>query len=234
MRRLSLEPQGFTRIKGDAAILDKPTGTGVIMTSLATRKTMKLFTALSLFVVLTVSCIGSSSKSANETPLPKAPDGYMWERFSEIQSAFLCPTGWHRFDKAGLSSHTYVISKESVATNGVFETGLTMQAIKSLQKKKGMPPSVLAIQMAQGILGQRENKKLSTQDVSSGPFRAFFIRYRNAPEVAKPIVIHQVFIANDKKDTLFIVTFEAPEKSWDEAWRIGEPMVKKFLIDDEY
>lgn len=195
---------------------------------------MKILTTVFLFALLAWSCIGSPAKSANDTPLPKAPDGYTWERFAEIQSAFLCPTGWYRFDKKGASSHTYVISKESVKTNGVFETGLTMQAIKGLQEKKGLPPSVFAVQMAQGLLELKENKKLSVQDVSSGPFKAFFVRYRNAPEVAKPIVVHQVFIANDKKDTLFIVTFEAPEESWKEAWQIGEPMVKKFLIDDEY
>jgi hypothetical protein len=195
---------------------------------------MKILTIISLFAVFTVVCLADSPKPANETPLPKAPDGYTWERFTEIQSAFLRPTGWHRFDKAGSSSHTYVISKESVKTNGSFETGLTMQAVKAIQEKKGIPPSAFAVQMAQGILEKKENKKLSTQDVSSGPFKAFFIRYRNAPEVATPIVIHQVFIANDKKDTLFIVTFEAPEKSWTQAWRLGEPMIKNFLIDDEY
>lgn len=195
---------------------------------------MKILTTFCLLAVLTGACLGGPAKSGNETILPEAPDGYKWERFTKIQSAFLRPTGWHIFDKAGASSHTYVISKESVATNGVFETGLTMQAIKSLQEKKGVSPFTVATQMAQDILGKKENTRISTQDLSSGPFKAFFIRYRNAPSDAKPIIIHQVFIANDKQDTLFIITFEAPEKSWDEAWRIGEPMVKKFLIDDEY
>jgi hypothetical protein len=79
-----------------------------------------------------------------------------------------------------------------------------------------------------------ENTKLSTQDLSSGPFKAFGLRYRNAPDVAKPIIIHQVCIANDKQDTLFIVTLESPEVSWEATWKLGEVMHKKFLIDDEY
>lgn len=195
---------------------------------------MKSLTIISLFVMFAAACLAETAKSANETQLPKAPDGYIWESFTEIQSSFLRPAGWHRFDKAGLSSFTYVISKESVKTDGAFETGLTMQAVKGIQEKKGVSPFTLAVQTGQGILEKKENTELSTKDVSSGPFKAFFIRYRNAPEGAKPIIIHQVFIANEKKDTLFIVTFEAPERSWAEAWRIGEPMVKKFLIDDEY
>ncbi len=180
------------------------------------------------------ACLAEPSKSANDTPLPKAPEGYRWERFKEVQSAFLCPTNWHRIDKAGASSHTYALSKDPVKTNDLFETGLTLQVVKGLEKKKGIAPSLTALKMGQAVLKSRDNKQLDMQDVSSGPFKAFFIRYRNAPPVANPIVIHQVYISNDKKDTLFVVTFEAPEPSWDEAWKIGEPMVKMFLIDDEY
>jgi hypothetical protein len=204
---------------------------------MATERTkMKLFVAVSMCLVLAHACPASadSVRPANETPLPQAPDGYKWERFLEVQSAFLRPAGWYTYHKAGSNSHTYVISKESVATNGVFETGLTLQVVKGLMVKKGAPPSRVAVQMAQGLLDKQDNTKISSKDISSGPFQAFFLRYRNAPARAKPIVIHQVFIANDKMDTLFIVTFEAPEKEWNEAWRLGEPMVKKFLIDDAY
>jgi len=173
-------------------------------------------------------------KPANETELPRPPNGYRWERFTEIQSAFLCPTNWHRFHKAGSNSHTYVLSLESVREKGSFETGLTVQAIKGLQKYKGMPPSSFAIGMAQMTLEKKENTKLSKHDLSSGPFKAFGLRYRNAPEVAKPIIIHQVCIANDKQDTLFIVTLESLESSWNATWKLGELMLKQFLIDDEY
>ncbi len=174
------------------------------------------------------------AKSTNDTPLPPSPDGYRWERFTEVQSAFLCPTNWHRFHKPGNSSHTYVLSKESVEDEGSFETGLTVQVIKGIQMHKGMPPSAFATGMAQSSLGQKENTMLSSQDLSSGPFKAFGLRYRNAPAVAKPIIIHQVLIANDKTDTLFVVTLESPESSWEETWKLGEVMLKRFLIDDEY
>jgi hypothetical protein len=188
---------------------------------------------ISAQVIMSV-CFGETKKLANETPLPKAPEGYKWERFLEVKSAFLCPTNWHRIQKAAGSSHTYALSKEPVKTNGLFETGLTLQVVKGLQKKTGVALSVTASKMGEAVLRSKDNKKLDMKDVSSGPFKAFFIRYRNAPPVKTPIVIHQVYISNDKKDTLFIVTFEAPEKSWEEAWKIGEPMVKMFLIDDEY
>ena len=195
---------------------------------------MKLLVVIATCLSFSTVFAAEPARPANETPLPKEPAGYRWERFTEVQSAFLCPDGWYTFHKAGTNSHTYVISKESVATNGLFETGLTLQAVKGLLTKKGVSPSGFAVQMAQGLLEKHENTTLSTQDISSGPFKAFFLRYRNAPATVKPIVVHKVFIANNKKDTLFIVTFEAPEKQWDEAWRLGEPMVKKFLIDDEY
>ncbi len=195
---------------------------------------MKTLIANLAIALVAAPLFAGEAKSTNDTPLPPSPDGYRWERFAEVQSAFLCPTNWHRFHKPGNSSHTYVLSKESVEVKGSFETGLTVQVIKGIQKHKGMPPSAFTIGMAQTTLGKKENTKLSTQDLSSGPFKAFGLRYRNAPEVAKPIIIHQVCIANDKTDTLFIVTLESPESSWEETWRLGEVMLKRFLIDDEY
>lgn len=197
---------------------------------------MRTSIRIAILVTALLSSLGFAQerKSANETELPLPPSGYRWERFTEIQSAFLCPTNWHRFHKAGNNSHTFVLSRESVREKGSFETGLTVQAIKGIQKYKGMPPSVFAINMAQMTLEKKENTKLSTHDLSSGPFKAFGIRYRNAPEVAKPIVVHQVCIANDKRDTLFIVVLESPESSWEATWRLGEVMLKQFVIDDEY
>jgi hypothetical protein len=195
---------------------------------------MKRLLVLVAVFSMTLFGYGKPAQSTNETKLPEAPDGYRWERFAEVQSAFLCPVGWHRFHKAGVSSHTYSLSVESVAEHGSFETGMTLQVIKDLMKKKGIPPSVFAIEMTQLALKKPENARISSEDLSSGPFKAFGVRYRNAPSVAIPIIIHQVAIANDKTDTLFIATFEAPENTWTQAWKLGEVMIKKFLIDDEY
>ena len=189
-----------------------------------------------LLVVLSLSLLGygTPTRSTNETALPEAPAGYRWERFVEVQSAFLCPVGWHRVHRAGFSSHSYALSAESVEDAGSFETGMTLQVIKDLMKNKGMPPSVFAIEMTQLALNKPENSRISSEDLSSGPFKAFGVRYKNAPAVAKPIIIHQVSIANDKQDTLYVVTFEAPESSWDHAWKLGEVMLKRFCIDDQY
>jgi len=40
-------------------------------------------------------------------------------------------------------------------------------------------------------------------------------------------------VANDKTGTLFLVVFEAPTASWEEAWKTGESIFKKMLLDDE-
>ena len=52
--------------------------------------------------------------------------------------------------------------------------------------------------------------------------------------MALPIIIHKVFISNDKTGSLYIVSFEAPKSDWDEAWKIGETMLKYYLVDDEF
>ncbi|CAM2070247.1 hypothetical protein SCOR_33050 [Sulfidibacter corallicola] len=177
--------------------------------------------------------LGQDSK-AHDDSMPPPPSGYTWQQFSEINSAFLKPNGWFFKHEQRGSAHVYVISQESVLEHGSFTTGLTLQVIKFIQKKEGLPASVFAIRMAQAINESSENTILSSADLGTGPFKAFGIRYRNAPVVGEPIIVHQNYIANDKRDTLFIVTFESPEKEWANAWAIGEKILKQFLIDDEY
>jgi hypothetical protein len=67
--------------------------------------------------VLALLLLASSAPagSVNEMKLPATPEGYGRERFTEVQCAFLYPKEWHRFHKAGASSHTYTLSQESVA-----------------------------------------------------------------------------------------------------------------------
>jgi hypothetical protein len=38
-------------------------------------------------------------------------------------------------------------------------------------------------------------------------------------------------LANAKTDTLYLLTFESPEKDWAEAWQLGEAMLKEGVLD---
>jgi hypothetical protein len=55
----------------------------------------------------------------------------------------------------------------------------------------------------------------------------------NAPAGKESITVCQLLIANDKTGTLFLTIFEAPTANWDEAWKTGEVILRKMLLDDE-
>lgn len=175
-----------------------------------------------------------SKKMANDMPLPEAPANYTWVRMPQIMSAFLKPTDWYEHDKKSNGSHTFALSKESVKQQGSFETGLTVIAIKNVMDKLHFPPYTVSLQMFDGIKQNPSNTIIETRDTSQGPFKSFIVRYENHPEVAKPIIVHKIYIANDKTGSLYIVSFEAPKSEWDEAWKIGETILKYYLVDDEF
>jgi hypothetical protein len=39
---------------------------------------------------------------------------------------------------------------------------------------------------------------------------------------------------NDRTGTVFLVTFESPEAEWDEAWKIGQALLKSLTFDEKF
>ena len=173
-------------------------------------------------------------KPVNETALPESPDGFSWVRMPKAMAAFLKPDGWFQKNKSTEDAVTYVIAKEDVTKNNYFDTGLTVIAIEDLHKKSGVVPFLLALAMADEIEKDSDNKVLDIEELSQGPFNSFGVKYENHPANMPAIVVHKVFISNDSTGSLYIVNFEAPKDEWDEAWKMGEVMLKKYLIDDEF
>ena len=52
-------------------------------------------------------------------------------RKPKAMAAFVKPDGWFTKNKCTIYAFIYTISKESVDVNGSFETGLTVQALKT-------------------------------------------------------------------------------------------------------
>ena len=45
-----------------------------------------------------------------------------------------------------------------------------------------------------------------------------------------PLTIDNLAVANDRTGTLYLLVFESPEDTWDAAWEVAAPMLKRFLI----
>lgn len=165
---------------------------------------------------------------------PPAPAGYTWKLISGMEAAFLMPDHWHYIRQDGKDAVSFAISKESAIDRGSFDTGFTVQIMKNVPEKQGVLPSVFAISMAQGVMSGKGNTVLSSHEFDNGPFKGFGLRYRNAPGSVSPVIIHQVYFGNDQTGTLWIITFEAPEDKWEADWAVGEVIVKRMMLDDEF
>lgn len=181
--------------------------------------------------IISLSFLSICSFAGNK--LPPAPAGYEWVRCGDNKMGLLKPEGWYHRSKKKGDTETHAVSVEDSRKNGIFETGLTLNIVKHVDKKTGAPAS----EYAKKFIHKACEEKTVLLDVFSkppmGPFKSYGCRVRSQKEGDIAIVIHFFILANDKKGTLFLYQFEAPEKSWDNAWETGEVLMQKIWVDDE-
>ncbi len=182
-------------------------------------------------LVAILSFLDISAVAANKLPPP--PDGYEWIRCGDNKMGLLKPKGWfHRSKKKG-DTETHAVSVEDSRKNESFETGLTLNIVKHVDRKTGVSASVYA----EKFIKKACEKKIVLIDVFSkppaGPFKSYGCRIKSQEKGDIPIIIHFFILANDKKGTLFLYQFEAPENSWNEAWETGKILMQHIWVDDE-
>ena len=179
-------------------------------------------------VVLLIVC-ASVLHAADAQELPKPPAGYTWARCPEIKGAFLKPAGWHFKKVTKKGARGFFITKEKISTTNGFATGLSINVVTDIPKKKSMTPYAFARQYRETA---RKTTKFSKEwDKDMGPFKSVGFMYV-AKDAAGSSTIHMLLIANNKTGALYFVMFEAPTADWAEAWKIADPMLQYLLIDD--
>ncbi|PHQ64831.1 MAG: hypothetical protein COB99_07445 [Sulfurimonas sp.] len=194
----------------------------------------KVLVYVILYFSFSVSSLIFANQSSNDITVkqlqgfPEAPAGYSWKVFRGV--AIPKPDAWFEFEDQGV----YTTSLESVQKNGIFETGATIQVVRNIQVKHKAPASVVAIGVIKNYDEQKENKTLLLKHQEVGSFKTFTFRYRNAPNSAKPIIVHKFIMANDKDSFLNIITFEAPEEKWDKYWNNQGITIFKRILSVTY
>ncbi len=185
------------------------------------------------FLMLCFVALSLSSLSAATAELPPPPSGYTWAEFKEIKGAFLKPEGWF-LKKTGQAGGTlaYFISKEAIAAKGSFQTGLSINVLPHVSKGSGVSAVEYA---ARYIETARSGKRvvLAPWARDMGPFKSFGVRIHHEDAIGGDYITHHLAIGNAETDTLYLMTFESPSASWDASWKVGENMLKMFLIDTD-
>ncbi len=89
-------------------------------------------------------------------------------------------------------------------------------------------------QYAQAYRASAREKSIFTKewDQDAGPFKSVGFRLEDDHKDGR-FTTHNLLIANDTTGTLYIFIFEAPTAEWDEAWKIGEPILQRLFIDSD-
>jgi len=177
-------------------------------------------------ILVGVCCLNTLARD-----LPKPPDGFKRVMICDDKMSLLQPDGWY-FKKVSDKPDVegYFVTKEKIETNGIFETGLSLNIAKNVKKQTGKKPSEYA---AHYLAKQaRRGKELDVFSRELGPFQNIGGRFLVKDKQGE-LILHFYIIANDTTGTIFIYMFESPKEKWDEAWKIGEVMFKNLHLDDE-
>ena len=164
-------------------------------------------------------------------PLGPAPAGFAWQPLPASNAAVPIPEGWSYKAETQKSAATYYLTQEAIGETGEYQTGLSLQVVRKTraQTKHPAPEYAELLLMRTGFgQGQQQLEKAASVE---GPWHKWTVRYRDAPPDADPRLVYQLALANAKTDTLYLLTFESPEKDWAEAWKMGEVMLRELVLD---
>lgn len=158
--------------------------------------------------------------------LPTPAPGFTWQEIPDLKAAFLKPQGWFFKQEMQKGTLAYFITKENIDLNGQFDTGLTINVFRGLEKGS-------AIKRGRAMVDQiaiKDHGKVWSQ--TAGPFQEFGCQVKDT-DATGTVVMHVLAVVNPKTDTLYLFIFESPASEWDAAWKIGKQIIDTLAIDDE-
>ena len=164
-------------------------------------------------------------------PLAPPPTGFSWQALPDGKAAALLPAGWYYRAEGQKPAPTYYLTQEQIGESGEFQTGLSLQVVRKATAHTRHPAAEYAELLMLRTGFGRGQQVLEKASASEGPWHKWTVRYRDAPPDADPRIVYQLALANAKTDTLYLLTFESPEKDWAEAWPLGQVMVRELVLD---
>ena len=166
-----------------------------------------------------------------DTKLTAPPAGFAWQPLPAAKAALLLPAGWYYRAEGPKSAPTYYLTQEPIGETGEYQTGLSLQVVRQAKAQTRHPaPEYAELLLLRTGFGRGQQQLEKSSSVEE-PWHQWTVRYRDAPPAAAARLVYQLALANAKTDTLYLLTFESPEKDWPEAWALGQVMVRELVLD---
>ena len=175
------------------------------------------------FMVLLGLLAASQPSTAQRynVPLAAPPAGFAWQPLPDGKAAALLPAGWYYRAEGQKGAPTYYLTQEQIGESGEFQTGLSLQVVRKAAAHTKHPAAEYAELLMLRTGFGRGQQVLEKAAAAEGNWHKWTVRYRDAPPDADPRIVYQLALANAKTDTLYLLTFESPEKDWAAAWPLG-------------
>lgn len=179
--------------------------------------------------------IGKGERIGGLNDLGEPPAGFTWKRVEQVRMAFLLAKGWHfslqEQEEGGTTS--FFLTREDLAEDGSFRTGLSVDITRPNGKKKKARRSATARARAEidKIVGSGRLIRRWDQGEVNG-LHTFGCRIVADSEQG-PLIVHAIAIGNEETGTLYRMRFQAPASDWEEAWKTGVVMLARFAIETE-
>ena len=182
------------------------------------------------FFILLLWAVPAAAQRYN-VQLTAPPVGFAWQPLPAAKAAVLLPAGWHYRAEGPNAAPTYYLTQEVIGESGEFATGLSLQVVRKarLHTRHPAPEYAELLLLRTGFGPGRQ--RLDQASAVEGAWHRWSVRYREAPPDAEARIVYQLALANAKTDTLYLLTFESPEKYWPAAWALGEVMVREWVLD---
>lgn len=180
-------------------------------------------------IVITTLALGGTMLHAE--PPPQAPKGFSWTNCTPMKGRFLKPDGWYFLEEVKGGTIACYITKEKINPPAGFQTGVSINLIKEVQKKTSLSPS----DYAKRYLAAIEGKYAIIKRVGSsrGPFTHFAAEFISTDGTNEPIRMWHILIANDRTGSLHLAVAESPANAWAQNWPTLEVVVSMLGVDDE-
>jgi hypothetical protein len=174
-----------------------------------------------VFLIFITTCLYAAE-------LPSAPSGFDWQEFEEINAFFLKPNNWFFKHVSDRGVEAFFLTKEDIDKKGMFLTGLSLNYFKNVKGQTGFAPSEVSKRTFQATKSTRKVEEEKV--VQHGNLQGIAYRHSFTPKGNNPkITMYTIDFPDDKENTLLSIFFEAPADEWDEAWKLGKPMLDQFI-----
>jgi hypothetical protein len=170
-------------------------------------------------------------RSLPDAELPTPPEGFGWQQLNEIKAAFLLPDGWHFLKQRSGETQAYFLTREDIEERGSFSTGLSINVVPDVEEKTGYTAPAYARAFVAVAGTDTGEEVLERAQLGDDVLPGFGVRTRSENDAGQMVIVHRIAFGNSETGTFYLISFESPEKRWEQAWEKGETMLTRFVLD---